>query len=207
MLDGVSRKLLDPALENMARRLNAVGCKPAFLTIMGAVAGVLCAVSIALQFSTFLILFGLMISRLCDGLDGPLARLQGPTAFGAFLDIVCDFIFYGAIPLGFAMADPANNAIPAAILLFSFYINGATFLAFAAVAARIGGVPERRGPKGIVYSAGLAEGTETIAVFIAMFVLPDWFAPIAYAFAAICAISAVSRIILAAHLFDGDRKQ
>jgi phosphatidylglycerophosphate synthase len=206
MLDGAARRIIDPALENMARRLDAVGCTPAFLTIMGAISGLLCGLSIALGLGFWLILFGLMISRLCDGLDGPLARLQGPTPFGAFLDIVCDFVFYGAIPVGFAIADPAQNAIPALVLLFSFYVNGATFLAFAAVAARLGGVPERRGPKGIVYSAGLAEGTETIAVFVLMFLLPTWFTVIAYGFAAVCALSALSRMVLAAHLF-GDRPQ
>jgi phosphatidylglycerophosphate synthase len=207
MLDGVARRILDPALENMARRLDAVGCKPEFLTVMGAMAGVLCGVSIALSFSTAMVIFALMLSRLCDGLDGPLARLQGPTPYGAFLDIVCDFIFYGAIPVGFALADPATNAIPATVLLFSFYINGATFLAFAAVAARIGGVPERRGPKGIVYSAGLAEGTETVGVFVLMFLFPAWFAVIAYLFAAVCGISALSRMLLASHLFRGDRRE
>ena len=38
--------------------------------------------------------------------------------------------------------------------------------------------------------AGLAEGTETIAVFIVMCLLPAWFGAIAYAYAALCVVLA-----------------
>ena len=42
-----------------------------------------------------------------------LISLTRKTDFGGFLDIVLDFAFYGAIPLGFIFADPAANALAA----------------------------------------------------------------------------------------------
>ena len=53
------------------------------------------------------------MSRLFDGLDGAVARASTKTDRGGFLDIVLDFAFYGAIPLGFVLADPAGNAVAA----------------------------------------------------------------------------------------------
>ena len=142
----------------------------------------------------------LALSRLCDGLDGALARRRGATDRGGYLDIVCDFIFYGAWPMGFALAAPAN-ALPAAVLLLAFYINGASFLAFATFAAKRGMETAARGQKSLYFTAGLAEGTETIAVFAAMALWPDWFAPLACGFAAVCLVTAAGRVMLAWRVF------
>ena len=60
-----------------------------------------------------------------------MARLTTPTDRGAFLDITLDFLFYASIPLAFAIADPAANALPAAVLLAAFIGTGSGFLAFA----------------------------------------------------------------------------
>ncbi len=59
-------------------------------------------------------LFFIAASRLADGLDGELARVTAPTDRGAFLDITLDFLFYASVPLAFAWADPAANALAAA---------------------------------------------------------------------------------------------
>ena len=120
---------------------------------------------------------------------------------GKFIDIVFDFVFYGAVPLAFALRDPAIHAVPAAVLLFSFYVNGASFLAFAAVAAKRSLESRIHGIKAIYYSVGLAEGTETILVFAAMILRPDWFPILAYAFAGLTMMSAISRVALAWAVF------
>ncbi len=78
----------------------------------------------------------LLLSRLCDGLDGAVARHTQKTDRGGFLDIVLDFAFYGVIPLGFVVAEPAQNAVAGAVLLFAFYVNGASFLAYAIMAEK-----------------------------------------------------------------------
>ncbi len=69
----------------------------------------------------------ILINRLLDGLDGAVARHGRPTAFGGYLDIVCDMAFYAAVPLGFALAQP-ENAVWAALLLASFVCTCASFL-------------------------------------------------------------------------------
>ena len=144
---------------------------------------------------------GLSTIRLGDGLDGAVARIRGKTDFGGYLDIVLDFLFYGAIPVGFAILDPGANALAAAILVLSFYVNGASFLAFAIMAEKRGLSTEARGQKSLFFTTGLAEATETIAFFVAFCLFPGWFAALAYVFAAICFYTALSRIVLAGRVF------
>ena len=79
----------------------------------------------------------ILLNRLIDGLDGAIARQGRPTPFGGYLDIVCDMAFYAAVPLGFALASPAN-ALWAALLLASFVCTAASFLGRAVMAAQRG---------------------------------------------------------------------
>src|SRR6185369_11113801 len=104
---------------------------------------------------------------------------------GGFLDIVLDFGFYAAIPLGFVLAEPATNAVAGAVLIASFYVNGASFLAYAVMAERRGLSTAARGAKSLYFTTGLAEATETIAIFCAFCVFPGAFSPLAYGFAAL----------------------
>lgn len=166
--------------------------------------GLASAVGVALGWPLAATLGLLLAARTLDGLDGAIARLKAPTARGAFIDIVFDFIAYGAMPLAFAIADPDANALAAAALLFAFYVNGASFLAFAAVAAARGLGEGARGPKGIHYTAGLMEGGETILAFVLMLAFPAAFAPIAAVFALLCLITAGARIALGLRVF-GDK--
>lgn len=196
MLDGLMRQIIDPPLLLAGRVLARNGVQADAVTAFGLVLGLGCAAAIWLGFD-MLALALLLAGRLCDGLDGAVAAARQRTDRGGFLDIVCDFVFYGAVVLAFALRDPAANAVPAAVLLFSFYVNAATFLAYAAIAAKRGLETTSRGHKTIYFTAGLAEGSETIAVFIAMLLLPEWFAVLAYGFAALVIVTALSRSIIA----------
>ena len=187
---------IDPPLLLAGRVLARNGVQADAVTAFGLVLGRGCAAAIWLGFD-MLALALLLAGRLCDGLDGAVAAARQRTDRGGFLDIVCDFVFYGAVVLAFALRDPAANAVPAAVLLFSFYVNAATFLAYAAIAAKRGLETTSRGHKTIYFTAGLAEGSETIAVFIAMLLLPEWFAVLAYGFAALVLVTALSRSIIA----------
>ena len=102
-------------------------------------------------------------------------------------------MFYGFVPLGFALADPDRNALAAAVLLLAFIGTGSSFLAFAAVAGSRGMQAAGRPGKGIYYLGGLAEGTETVALFIAMCTWPAAFAPIAYFFSGLCLLTTLAR--------------
>ncbi|MFN6952814.1 MAG: CDP-alcohol phosphatidyltransferase family protein [Albidovulum sp.] len=142
-------------------------------------------------FATALIL--IFANRLADGLDGAVAREVGTTDRGAFLDIALDFVFYALVPLGFALADPAANALAAAVLIASFIGTGSSFLAFAAVAGTRGLRADDYPTKGIYYLGGLTEGAETIACFCAMCLWPAAFPVFACIFAALCAFTTLSR--------------
>lgn len=135
----------------------------------------------------------ILCNRLADGLDGAVARAGTPTARGAFLDIALDFVFYALIPLGFALANPARDALPAAVLLAAFIGTGSSFLAFATIAAERGLKASAFPTKGLYYLGGLTEGGETIAVFVAMCLWPSAFAALAYVYAALCALTTLTR--------------
>ena len=137
MLDGAAQRMIRPTLDRLGAALARRGVTADQVTFFGFALGLLAAGAIA----TRLYLFGLALilaSRLCDGLDGAVARASAKSDRGGFLDIVLDFAFYGMIPLGFVIADPAANAVAGATLLFCFYVNGASFLAYAIMAEKRG---------------------------------------------------------------------
>ena len=199
MFDAAINSAIKPWLQWSVARFPA-RISANFISLIGLLLGVACAVSIA-QGYTLLALLPLLLSRLCDGLDGALARARGATDLGAFLDIVLDFIFYALIPLSFAVLDPSANALAAAMLLASFIGTGISFLAFALIAERRGMTSTAYPQKGIYYLGGICEGFETIAFFVLLCLLPGYFAPLAYGFAAICALSAGLRIFYACRVF------
>ena len=165
------------------------------VTLIGAAIGLSALPLLAMQCYGWALTL-ILINRFLDGVDGTMARTGtvGPTDRGAFLDSVCDFLFYAAVPLGFALADPAQNALPAAVLLASFIGTATTFLAFAVAAAKRGMLSPSYPNKGFYYLGGLTEGTETIVLFCAMCLWPQHFAWLAYGFAAACAVTTVTRL-------------
>lgn len=201
MLDGQVRRHIEPLLNRIGRRLAEAGVTANGVTLAAFGLGV--AACAAIAGGWFLAGMALMLaSRLADGLDGAVARASGKTDFGGFLDIVLDFAVYGLIPLGFVLADPPANAVAGAVLLLSFYVNGASFLAYAVMAEKRGLETKERGEKSLFFTTGLAEATETIIVFCLMCLFPAWFPVLAFAFAAICFYTALSRILLARRGFS-----
>lgn len=193
MLDRAAIALLRPLLERGARMLHRLHVTANAVTLIGFGIGIAAAVAIAQQaYAWGLVL--LLASRLCDGLDGALARLTRPTDRGAYLDIVLDFVFYAAIPLAFAVSNPAERALPAAALLAAFIGTGSSFLAYAVLAERRGLRSDVYPLKGIFYLGGLTEGTETLVCFALMCLLPAWFSLWAYGFAVLCAVTIVTRV-------------
>ncbi|WP_421854206.1 CDP-alcohol phosphatidyltransferase family protein [Oricola sp.] len=202
MLDGAVRVRIEPWINALARTVAPTGISANAITVTGLVIGMGATAAIAYQ----LYLAGaalLLMSRLLDGLDGAVARINGKSDFGGYLDIVLDFAFYGLIPLGFVLADPQANAVAGAVLILSFYVNGASFLAFAIMAEKHKLETDVRGEKSFFFSTGLAEATETIVVFVAFCLLPDWFSVLAYVFAAVCFYTAVSRIVMTGNMLAG----
>ena len=193
MIDRQTTALIRPALQALARRLVRHGIGADAMTFAGLAVGWAAAVAIALQ-AFWLGAALVLVSRLLDGLDGAVARATTPTGRGGFLDISLDFLFYPAIPLAFAMANPAANALAAAVLLAAFVGTGTCFLAFATIAAKRGLTSVAYPDKSFYFLGGLTEATETLAFFIAMCIWPQHFAPLALLFAAMCAVTIATRI-------------
>ena len=194
MLDRAALSLLAPLLERGARVLARSGVAADAVTVTGFVIGLAAAVAIGWgAYGAGLAL--LLVSRLADGLDGAVARLTQPTDRGVFLDITLDFLFYASIPLAFAVAEPAANALPAAVLLAAFIGTGSSFLAFAVLAERRGLARDAQPRKGFYYLGGLTEASETLLCFALMCLWPERFAWWAYGFAALCALTIVTRIV------------
>ncbi len=194
MLDKHVVPLLKPVLARIAKTVAVRGWSADNVTVLGFVLGVGCVLALSLQWYT-IALGLLLLNRLADGIDGELARAQAPTDAGGFLDITLDFIFYALFPLGFAIADPANNALPAAVLIASFVGTGASFLAFSSMANKQKIERPQFAYKGLYYLDGLAEGTETIIIFVIMCLLPQYFVFLAWLFAFICMITAINRVV------------
>jgi phosphatidylglycerophosphate synthase len=199
MFDNRIRRAIDPLLDRISAILSHLGLSANAITIAGFVAG--CGAWAALALREYELALGLIAAnRIADGLDGALARRQGPTDLGGYLDIALDFFFYAGVPFFFAVGRP-EAALPAAFLIFSFVGTGSSFLAYSVIAAKRGVTTQAHGPKAIYYLGGLAEGAETIVAFVLICLFPDQFAVIAWIFGGICCWTTVTRVASAVYTF------
>lgn len=194
MLDRFVTRLIRPAVTATAQVLVRTGVGANRITLLGFCIGLIAAVLIA-SHAYLAGAVAIFLSRICDALDGAVARQTQATDAGGFLDIALDFLFYASIPLAFAVASPDTNALAAATLLAAFVGTGSSFLAFATLAAKRCLTSLDYPDKSFYFLGGLTEATETLAFFTAMCLWPQHFAPLAYGFAALCAITIATRII------------
>jgi phosphatidylglycerophosphate synthase len=193
VLDRAATTLIKPAIDRLASVLARLGLGANLMTLLGFSIGMGAAALIATEH--FLAgALAILLSRLCDGLDGAIARRTRTTDAGGFLDIALDFVFYASIPLAFALADPQRNALPAAVLLAAFCGTMSSFLAFAVIAAKRKMTNLSWPDKSLYFLGGLTEATETLVCFVAMCLWPQHFPLLAGIFAAMCAVTTVTRI-------------
>ncbi len=194
MLDPWTTKLVRPPVKILARLAEQMGISPDQITLTGFLTGMAAVPMLYLQqYTTALVL--ILINRILDGMDGALARMKTPTDAGGFLDITLDFIFYPAVVFGFALADPGNNALAAAALIFSFIGTGSSFLAFAAMAEKCQIKSVTYPHKSLYYLGGITEGTETIALLVLMCLFPDRFTVMAWGFTGLCWLTTLLRVM------------
>ena len=194
MLDKFVTPIIKPLLTPVVMLINKSGITANQLTVFGFLVGMFAVPLLAFEM-WYGALIAIALNRILDGLDGELARYANQSSSaGGFLDITLDFLFYAAIPLGFILANPAQNAIAGAILLATFIGTGSSFLAFAIAAEKFKLDKPQFKYKSFYYLNGLTEGTETIALFVAFCIWPQHFAIMASLFAAACAITIFTRI-------------
>jgi len=197
MFDARIRHAMAPALDSAGRSLAERGIRPGLLTGVGWVLGAGACVLAGL--ALWPLALGLWLSnRLLDGLDGPVARARGATDLGGFLDVLADFSIYAGFVVGVAIAVPQAR-IACLVLLFTYYVSGTALLAQASLLERSHEVAVRPDRRSLRFVGGLAEGTETIIVYVLFCLFPASAPGIAWAFAGIVGITAVQRVIGGVH--------
>ncbi len=202
MLDAVARRVLEAPLARTAGALDRSWLSPDRLTVLGLALGLGSAVAAAVQaWPVALVLW--LVSRLADGLDGPLARRRqaagapGDAGSGGFFDITADFLVYGATVLGVAIGVTRGFDAPwepFAVVLLAYYVNGTAFLAFSSIAERAG--RQLDDGRSLSFLGGLAEGTETIAVHALWLLVPAVAWQVAWVWAVVVGLSAAHRMWL-----------
>jgi len=195
MFDAAIRPVIDPVLKPLASALSRAGISANLITLAALLPAAAACYFISAE-AYIAALAMIIVNRLMDGLDGMVARMNGPSALGGYLDILADFAFYVAVPVGFGLASP-ENLLPAMLLIAAFTLTGISFLAYAAAAANTQITNGAHGPKAFLYSTGIMEGGETILFFTAFCLAPGTFAVLAYIFAVLCIVTVLQRSWLA----------
>jgi phosphatidylglycerophosphate synthase len=197
MIDAEVRAALAPTFDRIAGRLARRGIRPLAVTVTGLVLALAAAVAAGLAM-WWLALALWLVSRLPDGIDGPLARASGGgTPFGGWADIAADLAAYGSFVAGCAIGNP-DARVACLVLLLTYYVNGGSLLALSAAATerRI----ERPDERSFHFTWGFAEGTETIVFHSLMVLLPAWMPVLAWGFAVVVLVTIGQRIRLAARI-------
>lgn len=207
MFDNRLRRATAPALATTAGALHRLGVPASWLTVAGLGLGLGAATGAAT--GRWWVALGLWLgSRLVDGLDGPVARLEGTAAWGGFADLMADFTVYAAFVAGVAIEVP-DARLAAVVLLCTYYLSATAFLGWSSAAAASGtgdglAIDDDRTVR---FVGGLAEGFETIVAYSAVCLFPDEAEAILWVFAALVAVTALQRVIFAVgDLRDRDRR-
>lgn len=196
VMDELARQRLQPWLLRFAVGANRVGLRPNHLTFVGLALAV--GSSVAAANKAWLVALVLwLLSRLPDGVDGVLARLQrNDSDAGGFLDIMADFAAYGAFVVGCAIGAPSAR-VACIVLLLAYYLNGSAFLAISSLAEkRAQRVVE--GERSLQFVTGLTEGFETIVAHAVMALVGarriEWLDEVVWVFAAMVFVTVAQRV-------------
>ncbi|MBB2988086.1 CDP-alcohol phosphatidyltransferase family protein [Terracoccus luteus] len=206
MIDARVRRWLERPLSRVATWIDVPWVSPDRVTALGLGLGLTSALaSAAAWWWPALVLW--VVSRACDGLDGPLARRRAarsradddvaPSGAGGFFDIVADFAVYGSTVVGVAFGATRSEGVPwwpFLLVLLTYYVNGTAFLAFSSIAERTG--RQIDDGRSLSFLDGLAEGFETIVVHCLWLVLPASSGVIATVWAVLVGLSAARRMVV-----------
>lgn len=203
MFDDVLRRLKDRLLAPVARLLGA-RVSPSAITWLAGIAG-LGSAAAALAGDNVLGLTLWVLNRLLDGLDGTHARVHGrQSAFGAYLDIVLDFVVYAAIPSALSFHDGSPAALQAAVILIaSFYVNAASWMYLAALLEqRQQGAASHGELTRVTMPTGLVAGTETVIAYSLFFLAPSRLPLLFTLMAGLVLVNVVMRLVWAARRLE-----
>ncbi|MDP3267842.1 MAG: CDP-alcohol phosphatidyltransferase family protein [Legionella sp.] len=161
---------------------------PNQITILSGVLGLFVLPTLLMNYVYFSI-FLLVLSGICDTLDGTLARMQQKSSdWGSVLDIICDRIVEITVVLSLFAIAPAERGTPALLMLASMLLCITSFLV-------VGIFTVNETHKSFHYSPGLMERAEAFIFFIAMMLWPHYFNILAFLFIALVLLTAIIRLM------------
>lgn len=182
----LQRILVDP-IANALNSQSLMAISPVFVTAVAALLGACTFIAIVTHHLWSAVIF-LLLSGLCDVLDGTLARKsERASAIGTVLDISCDRLVEFLVILGLFCLDPKGRGLVCLLMLGSILLCITTFLV-------VGIFTDNHSDKGFYYSPGLIERAEAFGFFVLMMLLPQWFLPLAWLFTILVLYTAVVRL-------------
>ena len=212
MFDIALRSLKDDLTLPIARLIPST-TTPNHITFLAFVAGLACCYASATStpenrdavISPALVLW--ILNRSFDCLDGALARVRGEASeLGGFLDLLCDFIVYAAIPISIGInrsgglmiglgGDPGQSIggmwVAIAFLEATFWINNFILFYAAAVASKV----QDGELTSVTMLPALVEGFESGILFTAMLIWPNHIFLLSSVMAVGVSIGSVQRVV------------
>ena len=199
MIDNSFRNILPRYTHYLLAFYSRIGATPNQITVAGMLVGI--GASILVAFDCYLVaIFTWWLGRLLDGTDGIYARATNQTsAFGAYLDITCDMLAYGAMIIGFAISHSDFYSSWIAIL-FLYVLCITTALALGHAEEKFHVVPNQN--RGMRLGAGLAEGGETGIAYTLFCLFPGYIGKLSSIWIVILIVTVVSRSLLARKVLE-----
>ena len=188
-----------------AKRVNKAGISANVVTVTGFIIGILAINFLSLEKYGYALIC-ILVNRFFDALDGAIARHSKPTDFGVFLDATLDYIFYAGVIFGFALANPGQNAIPAAFLLFAFAAAACAMLSYAVIAYKYDSGKKTDITASPFYLGGFAQGFETLIALVVLCIIPGFFLQIAIILGILSMVKVLSVIAAAYYNFTIARR-
>ena len=196
-------KITNKIIDKTAKFVLKLGVSANIITLVGFLIGLLAINFLSLE-NYSIALLCILINRFFDALDGAMARMSEATKFGVFFDATLDYTFYAGVIFGFALANPAQNAIAASFLLFAFTFAGSAMLSYAVIAYKNNQDAElvEEEKKQPFFLSGFAQGFETFTALVILCIIPSMFLEIAIILGCLCIVKALSVITTAYYNFE-----
>lgn len=229
MFDLSLRVLKERVFIPAAKLVVGTGVSPTHVTVLGWIWGLLACLLVAFApprisfffpVVSFSSLWAAMVcwwlGRLCDGLDGTLARLtQTQTLLGGYVDILCDFSIYALLPLAVVMRAVPSMSRPEAELAYivlallegAYFVNAAGLFMLSGILEtrrhqhqHSTAIAHQRELTSVTMPRGLVEGFETMIFYQLFLFFPEHCIVLMSTFAAAVVLTILHRLHWAYHI-------
>ena len=183
MLDSLIRPRLAPQMDKMAVKVAQSGLSANKLTALGFLFGFAGCFLVGMHFYPLGLVL-LLVSLFFDGLDGAVARVNGPTELGAYLDMMSGVLLFAMFPFFFMLSE-TEHALAAAILIFTYLLMGMANLSYDYFAMKKGAAPAK---------SAIVETGEIVLFMVLCCLYPPGFSFFAAALALMSLAAAIIRI-------------